>query len=198
MKKRIALFLVFVMAITTVMVPMDFSFAENKNETNHNYKEQEEVESDVNESETNMEESQTEETVPAADSKTTDESIKEETKENGSKNNEGEIEENIQEDMSFLYIDNKVLEAPGTQNIVVSWEEDLNEVENITLIYENSKGDSFSINEDKRTDASVLFTKEFAEDEAEFYTIKGVKYFIGDEEYYFEFDKAMSQQTVDK
>ena len=174
MKKRIALFLVFVMAITTVMVPMAFSFAENKNETNPNYKEQEEVESDVNESETNMEESQTEETVPAADSKTTDESIKEETKENGSKNNEGEIEENIQEDMSFLYIDNKVLEAPGTQNIVVSWEEDLNEVENITLIYENSKGDSFSINEDIRTDASVLFTKEFAEDEAEFHTIKGV------------------------
>ena len=197
MKKRIALFLVFVMAITTVMVPMDFSFAENKNETNHNYKEQEEVESDVNESETNMEESQTEETVPAADSKTTDESIKEETKENGSKNNEGEIEENIQEDMSFLYIDNKVLEAPGTQNIVVSWEEDLNEVENITLIYENSKGDSFSINEDKRTDASVLFTKEFAEDEAEFYTIKGVKYFIGDEEYYFEFDNVEIDATFE-
>ena len=197
MKKRIALFLVFVMAITTVMVPMDFSFAENKNETNYNYKEQEEVESDVNESETNTEESQTEETVPATDSKTTDESIKEETKENGSKNNEGEIEENIQEDMSFLYIDNKVLEAPGTQNIVVSWEEDLNEVENITLIYENSKGDSFSINEDKRTDASVLFTKEFAADEVEFYTIKGVKYFIGDEEYYFEFDNVEIDATFE-
>lgn len=197
MKKRIALFLVFVMAITTVMVPMDFSFAENKNETNYNYKEQEEMESDVNESETNTEESQTEETVPSTDSKTSDESIKEETKENDSKNNEEEIEENIQEDMSFLYIDNKVLEAPGTQSIVVSWEEDLNEVENITLIYENSKGDSFSINEDKRTEASVLFTKEFVADEAEFYTIKGVKYFIGDEEYYFEFDNVEIDATFE-
>ena len=64
--------------------------------------------------------------------------------------------------MAFLYIENYELESPGTQNIVVSWNDDLSKIEKMTLLYENSNGNTFEIDEKNRTDNSILFTKSFS------------------------------------
>ena len=115
-----------------------------------------------------------------------------------SSENEGETvpsEEEITEEMKFLYIDNRELAAPGTQNIVVSWDSSLNDIEEMQLMYEGPSGEELSLKESNRTDSSVLFTRDFKAAEQGTYTIKGVKYFIDGEEYYFEFDTVEIDAT---
>lgn len=95
---------------------------------------------------------------------------------------------NVNEEMKFLYIESKELESPGTQNIAVSWKEDINEVEKFVLVYENQQGKQFELAEEKRTEQSILFTKDFSSKEIGKYTIKGVKFYVNGVENYFAFD----------
>ena len=139
MKKHIAKLIVFLMLMTTIVVPADLSFAEAANEN-----------------------------VTAAE--------------------EEQLEETVTEEMEFLYIESKELTAPGTQNIVVSWKESIDDIEEMILVYENEQGQAFTLKESKRNDESIVFTKDFTVSEAGTYKIKGVKYFVGTEEKYFAFD----------
>ena len=115
--------------------------------------------------------------------------------EESTEENREQITEEVTEKMKFLYIDNRELVAPETQNIVVSWDSSFDEIEKMQLIYEDPSGEELSLKEANRTDSSVLFTKDFKASEQGNYTIKGVKYFINDEEHYFEFDNVEIDAT---
>jgi len=98
------------------------------------------------------------------------------------------IEETIEEEMQFLYLEQQQVEATGIQNIAVSWQEDIDAVTEMLLIYENGSGQQLELKENKRTENAILFTEEFDESETGSYTIKGIKYFINGLENYLDFD----------
>ena len=171
MKQHIAKLLVFLMLITTIIVPADLSFAESGNENT----------------------TQTEEpSVQPENQQTTTETKAAQQSTNAKKDivaaEEQQLEETITERMEFLYIESKELVAPGTQNIVVSWKEAIDDIQNMVLVYENEQGKTFTLKESKRNDESIVFTKDFTASEAGTYKIKGVQYFVGNEEKHFAFD----------
>ena len=151
MKDKIARILLVLVVAVAMIIPVNFSFAEN----------QPDAEIETSQSST----------VEDKDAIIQDEAIS-----------------NVNEEMKFLYIESKELESPGTQNIAVSWKEDINEVEKFVLVYENQKGKQFELAEKKRTEQSILFTKDFSSKEMGKYTIKGVKFYVNGVENYFAFD----------
>ena len=201
MKQHIAKLLVFLMLMTTMIVPADLSFAESGNENT----------TQVEEPNDPQEKPDSTQETPAKS--TDDEKIVEnESSPNSSAAKESiiaaendQLEETVTERMEFLYIESKELVAPGTQNIVVSWKEAIDDIQNMVLVYENEQGKTFTLKESKRNDESIVFTKDFAASEAGTYKIKGVKYFIGNEEKYFAFDdveiaasfKVVKGQTIE-
>ena len=189
------------MLMTTMIVPADLSFAESGNENT----------TQVEEPNDPQEKPDSTQETPAKS--TDDEKIVEnESSPNSSAAKESiiaaendQLEETVTERMEFLYIESKELVAPGTQNIVVSWKEAIDDIQNMVLVYENEQGKTFTLKESKRNDESIVFTKDFAASEAGTYKIKGVKYFIGNEEKYFAFDdveiaasfKVVKGQTIE-
>jgi len=97
-------------------------------------------------------------------------------------------EETVTEEMQFLYLEQQKVEAPGVQNIAVSWKDEIDLVTEMLLIYESSSGQQFELKENERTENSILFTEEFDENETGSYAIKGIKYFIDDIENYLSLD----------
>ena len=184
MKQHIAKLLVFLMLMTTMIVPADLSFAESTNEqttqTEENNTSQDQVDSTKETPAMTENSKETVGTESKLDSSSAKESIIDAENE--------QLEETVTEKMEFLYIESKELSAPGTQNIVVSWKEAIDDIENMVLVYENEKGQTLTLKESKRNDESIVFTRDFAASEAGTYKIKGVKYFIGNEENYFAFD----------
>ena len=201
MKQHIAKLLVFLMLMTTMIVPADLSFAESGNENT------------TQTEEPNDPQEKTDLTQETPAKATDDEKIVEnESSPNSSVAKESiiaaendQLEETVTERMEFLYIESKELVAPGTQNIVVSWKEAIDDIQNMVLVYENEQGKTFTLKESRRNDESIVFTKDFAASEAGTYKIKGVKYFIGNEEKYFNFDdveiaasfKVVKGQTIE-
>ena len=201
MKQHIAKLLVFLMLMTTMIVPSDLSFAESGNENT------------TQTEEPNDPQEKTDLTQETPAKATDDEKIVEnESSPNSSVAKESiiaaendQLEETVTERMEFLYIESKELVAPGTQNIVVSWKEAIDDIQNMVLVYENEQGKTFTLKESRRNDESIVFTKDFAASEAGTYKIKGVKYFIGNEEKYFDFDdveiaasfKVVEGQTIE-
>ena len=182
MKQHIAKLLVFLMLMTTMIVPADLSFAESTDEQT-TQTEEPAVQSDNQQSTTETKASQqsteAKKDIIAAEKQ--------------------QLEETVTEEMEFLYIESKELVVPGTQNIVVSWKEAIDDIENMVLVYENEKGQTLTLKESKRNDETIVFTKDFAASEAGTYKIKGVKYSVGTEEKYFAFDDveiAASFQVV--
>ena len=201
MKQHIAKLLVFLMLMTTMIVPADLSFAESGNENT------------TQTEESNAPQEKPDSTQETSAKSTNDEKIVEhESSPNSSVAKESiiaaendQLEETVTERMEFLYIESKELVAPGTQNIVVSWTEAIDDIQNMVLEYENEQGKTLTLKESKRNDESIVFTKDFAASEAGTYKIKGVKYFIGNEEKYFDFDdveiaasfKVVEGQTIE-
>ena len=201
MKQHIAKLLVFLMLMTTMIVPADLSFAESGNENTTQTEE-------PNDSQEKLDSTQE---TPA---KSTDNEkiVKNESSPNSSAVKESiiaaendQLEETVTERMEFLYIESKELVAPGTQNIVVSWKEAIDDIQNMVLVYENEQGKTFTLKESKRNDESIVFAKDFSASEAGTYKIKGVQYFVGNEEKYFAFDdveiaasfKVVKGQTIE-
>ncbi len=158
MNKFIAKILIAAMVLTTVITPVEFGFAETE-ASGENSQQQIETEIDTEQKTQQMENGQAE-----------------------------AAEETVEEEMQFLYLDQQQIEAPGTQNIAVSWEDEIDLVTEMLLIYENSSGQQFELKENERTEKSILFTKEFDESETGTYVIKGIKYFIDDTENYLLLD----------
>ena len=184
MKQHIAKLLVFLMLITTMIVPADLSFAESGNENTTQTEESNDPQKEFD---------STQET--SAKSTDDEKSVENESSPNSSAAKESiiaaendQLEETVTERMEFLYIESKELVAPGTQNIVVSWKEAIDDIQNMVLVYENEQGKTFTLKESKRNDESIVFTKDFTASEAGTYKIKGVQYFVGNEEKYFAFD----------
>ena len=188
MKQHIAKLLVFLMLMTTMIVPADLSFAESENETT----------TQAEEPSVQPENQQNTTETKAAQQSTND-------KKDIAAAEEQQLEETVTERMEFLYIESKELAAPGTQNIVVSWKEAIDDIQNMVLVYENEQGKTFTLKESKRNDESIVFTKDFTAAEAGTYKIKGVQYFVGNEEKYFAFDdveiaasfKVVKGQTIE-
>ena len=184
MKQHIAKLLIFLMLMTTMIVPADLSFAESGNENT------------TQTEESNAPQEKPDSTQETSAKSTNDEKIVEhESSPNSSVAKESiiaaendQLEETVTERMEFLYIESKELVAPGTQNIVVSWTEAIDDIQNMVLEYENEQGKTLTLKESKRNDESIVFTKDFTASETGTYKIKGVKYFIGNEEKYFAFD----------
>lgn len=99
-----------------------------------------------------------------------------------------EVIENVENKLAYLYIESKELTSPGTQNIVVSWKGNLQDVSDMSLVYEDSAKTRYEIKESTRTDSAILFTQTFTEGTEGTYKILGVKYIVDDYENYFEFD----------
>ena len=171
MKQHIAKLLVFLMLMTTMIVPADLSFAESENETT----------TQVEEPSVQPENQQNTTETKAAQQSTN-------AKKDIAATEEQQLEETVTERMEFLYIESKELVAPGTQNIVVSWKEAIDDIQNMVLVYENEQGKTFTLKESKRNDESIVFTKDFTASEVGTYKIKGVQYFVGNEEKHFAFD----------
>ena len=184
MKQHIAKLLVFLMLMTTMIVPADLSFAESGNENTTQTEEsnapQEKPDSTQETSAKSTDDEKIVEHESSPNSSVAKESI------NAAENDQ--LEETVTERMEFLYIESKELVAPGTQNIVVSWTEAIDDIQNMVLEYENEQGKTLTLKESKRNDESIVFTKDFTASETGTYKIKGVKYFIGNEEKYFAFD----------
>ena len=171
MKQHIAKLLVFLMLMTTMIVPADLSFAESGNENTTQVEEpsvQPENQKSTTETKAAQQSTNDKKDIVAAE--------------------EQQLEETVTERMEFLYIESKELVAPGTQNIVVSWKEAIDDIQNMVLVYENEQGKTFTLKESKRNDESIVFTKDFTASEVGTYKIKGVQYFVGNEEKYFAFD----------
>lgn len=103
--------------------------------------------------------------------------------------------ENIQEELDFLYIESKELEAPGTQNIAVSWNESIKNVDKLELVYTDAAGKEYKVQEKERTDSSILFSETFDADKTGTYTIKGVNYVVGDTTGFFSFNSQEIKAT---
>ncbi len=200
MKKKLSKILIAVMIVVMVIPTVNYSFAETASQQGTGIESQEPDKvttgSDVVTPEDGTEEEPTDSSQKSEKEAVSSSEASEEPSTGDSTKGSGEAAaENVTEEMKFLYIDNRELAAPGTQNIAVSWDSSLNEIEEMQLIYEGPSGEELSLKEANRTDSSVLFTRDFKASEQGTYTIKGVKYFIDDEEYYFEFDNVEIDAT---
>lgn len=99
------------------------------------------------------------------------------------------VAEEVEEKMEFLYIENRQLESPGTQNIAVAWDKDMSNVKEFILVYSDSNENTYEVNEITRAEKSVLFAKEFSSSEVGKYKIDGMKYIVEgvEEEQYIDF-----------
>ena len=200
MKKKLSKILIAVMIAVMVIPTVNYSFAETASQQGAGIESQEPDKattgSDAVTPEDGTEEEPTDSSQKSEKEVVGNGEVSEEPSTGDSTKGSGEaVAENVTEEMKFLYIDNRELAAPGTQNIVVSWDSSLDEIEEMQLIYEGPSGEKLSLKEANRTDSSVLFTKNFKASEQGNYTIKGVKYFINDEEQYFEFDNVEIDAT---
>lgn len=200
MKKKLSKILIAVMIAVMVIPTVNYSFAETASQQGAGIESQEPdkatIGSDAVTPEDGTEEEPTDSSQKSEKEVVGNGEVSEEPSTGDSTKGSGEaVAENVTEEMKFLYIDNRELAAPGTQNIVVSWDSSLDEIEEMQLIYEGPSGEKLSLKEANRTDSSVLFTKNFKDSEQGNYTIKGVKYFINDEEQYFEFDNVEIDAT---
>ena len=201
MKQHIAKLLVFLMLMTTMIVPADLSFAESGNENTTQTEEPNDPQEKPDLTQETPVKATDDEKIVENES-SPDSSV---AKESIIAAENDQLEETVTERMEFLYIESKELVAPGTQNIVVSWKEAIDDIQNMVLVYENEQGKTFTLKESRRNDESIVFTKDFAASEAGTYKIKGVKYFIGNEEKYFDFDdveiaasfKVVKGQTIE-
>ena len=200
MKKKLSKILIAVMIAVMVIPTVNYSFAETASQQGTGIESQEPDKvttgSDAVTPEDGTEEEPTDSSQKSEKEAVSSSEVSEEPSAGDLTKGSGEaVAENVTEEMKFLYIDNRELAAPGTQNIAVSWDSSLNEIEEMQLIYEGPSGEELSLKEANRTDSSVLFTRDFKASEQGTYTIKGVKYFIDDEEYYFEFDNVEIDAT---
>lgn len=108
---------------------------------------------------------------------------------------EKQTEENINDELDFLYIESKELEAPGTQNIAISWGESITRADKLELVYADSNGKQYTVQETDRTDSSVLFSEQFSPDKKGTYVIKGVNYVVGETTGFFEFNSVEIKAT---
>ena len=184
MKQHIAKLLVFLMVMTTMIVPADLSFAESGNKNTTQMEESNDLQEKLNSTQETPAKSTDDEKIVENESSLNSSVAKESI--NAAENDQ--LEETVTERMEFLYIESKELAAPGTQNIVVSWKEAIDDIQNMVLVYENEQGKTFTLKESKRNDESIVFTKDFTASEAGTYKIKGVQYFVGNEEKHFAFD----------
>lgn len=99
-----------------------------------------------------------------------------------SENQEMTEETMVAEEMEYLYIESSVLESPGTQNIALAWDNNLDQVTSATLILESDSGEQIEVKETKRTEKAILFSKEFTSDETGEYEIKSITYYTENDE----------------
>ncbi|NLA70303.1 MAG: hypothetical protein GX852_04605 [Clostridiales bacterium] len=57
------------------------------------------------------------------------------------------VNDKVSDEMEFIYIETAELEAPGTQNIAIAWENDLDQVTNANLVLEDKDGNEIEISE---------------------------------------------------
>lgn len=111
--------------------------------------------------------------------------------------NETIAEEVVAEEMKFLYMEQQIVEAPGTQNIAIAWKDDIKAATKMLLVYDDGNGKEGEIEEFERTEDSILFKKDFNENETGAYYIKGIKYFVGETENYLALDDIEIDATFE-
>ena len=97
------------------------------------------------------------------------------------------VVDNIENQMEFMYIESPELEAPGTQNIAISWDDSITKTSSLELVFKDTDDNIHTLKESERTATSVLFSKDFSENETGTYTLTGVNYTIGNTMGFFEF-----------
>ena len=185
MKKTIATGIVLFVFVMAVIIPTNFSFAEDIEIMQQTQEIVDSNDATVIEENNSIKES---DSYQESQESNLSESEKAATETDASMQNTLDSSKIVTEEMEFLYIESKELQAPAEQNIVVSWQEQLESVSDIQLIVKSESGVEYAIKETKRTDQSVLFTKNYTVSETGNYIIKGIRYFIEDKENYFAFN----------
>ena len=175
MKKTIATGIVLFVFVMAVIIPTNFSFAEDIEIMQQTQEIVDSNDATVIEENNSIKES---DSYQESQESNLSESEKAATETDASMQNTLDSSKIVTEEMEFLYIESKELQAPAEQNIVVSWQEQLESVSDIQLIVKSESGVEYAIKETKRTDQSVLFTKNYTISETGNYIIKGIKYFI--------------------
>ena len=73
--------------------------------------------------------------------------------------------------LNYLYLGSDYIEAPGTQNIMVSWGTGEENVSAMRLVYVNAQNEETVLDAEKQEDNTWLFSKEFSESETGVYTL---------------------------
>lgn len=86
---------------------------------------------------------------------------------------EPQSEENSEQagKLNYLYLGSDYIEAPGTQNIMVSWGTGEENVSAMKLVYVNAQNEETVLDAEKQEDNTWLFSKEFSESETGVYTL---------------------------
>lgn len=86
---------------------------------------------------------------------------------------EPQSEENSEQagKLNYLYLGSDYIEAPGTQNIMVSWGTREENVSAMRLVYANAQNEETVLDAEKQEDNTWLFSKEFSESETGVYTL---------------------------
>ena len=167
MKKKLSKILIAVMIAVMVIPTVNYSFAETASQQGTGIESQEPDKvttgSHAVTPEDGTEEEPTDSSQKSEKEAVSSSELSEEPSTGDLTKGSGEaVAENVTEEMKFLYIDNRELAAPGTQNICpIRGTATLNEIEEMQLIYEGPSGEELSLKEANRTDSSRAVYKGF-------------------------------------
>ena len=197
-RKFVSLLIVIVFALVTFMQPAVL-FAESDTEVNTENRTQAEEPNAQENSQTPTESTEKKAEDTNVDNESSNNSESTTLTQSETSSADQEVATEVKKEMDFLYIESSELEAPGTQNIVVSWQEEvpLDEVSDIRLQLKDADNNVLSIKENKRTDKSILFEKTFEKSDIGKYTITGVKYTVGDIETQLKFNDVEIKATFE-
>ena len=97
--------------------------------------------------------------------------------------------------VNYFYVGSPLLQAPGTQEFVLSLGNGSEEIETVKLHYLKEDGNTEELTNTQKNNELFVFTKSFDSSQAGTYIVSGFSYFIGEQEYTVSFsDLQMDPQ----
>lgn len=167
LKRRLAIVVILIMVLSSVSSEITFAAEENRVISSEK-KAAEDIEISQYNGE-KAEESLSEEEMieETGDSGSESAEVKEiETlQENPEETLETKEEVDFEQHLNYVYVESPYLETPGRQNIVVSWGNGTEDIDDMRIVLKNSKGNMEEWVSTKHVDNVYLFTKEYIENE---------------------------------
>ena len=87
--------------------------------------------------------------------------------------------------LNYVYVESPYLEAPNTQNIVVSWGDGTEEISDVRLVYQKEGGEEEEWAAALNVQELFLFSKEFSEADSGSYKVHSIRFIQNEEEQEF-------------